>query len=160
MTSKRSAGILLYRHADGLEVLIAHMGGPFWAKKDDRAWTIPKGEYADDEDPLDVARREFGEELGSAVPTDALVSLGEIRQSGGKVVLAWAAEGDLDPNHMESNTFEIEWPKGSGEMREFPEIDRAAWVDLDTARAKLVKGQVELLDRLLESLDERHERAP
>lgn len=159
-TSKRSAGVLLYRHGDELEVLIAHMGGPFWARRDDRAWTIPKGEYTEGEDPLEVARREFAEELGEPLPADELLPLGEVTQSGGKTVVAWAAEGDLDPNHLESNTFEMEWPKGSGRMQEFPEIDRAAWVDVETARAKLVKGQVELLDRLLEALDEGPARRP
>lgn len=154
---KRSAGILLYRRLEGggLEILIAHMGGPFWANKDARAWTIPKGEYGGDEDPLTVARREFSEELGSPVPTHDLLELGEVRQSGGKAVVAWAAEGDLDPSRIESNTFTIEWPRSSGRMREFPEVDRAEWVDVETARHKLVEGQVPLLDRLLDGLDER-----
>jgi predicted NUDIX family NTP pyrophosphohydrolase len=126
---------------------------PYWADLFGVSGTIHHdGEYTDDEDPLDVARREFGEELGRPLDTDDLTPLGEVRQSGGKIVVAWAAEGDLDPNHMESNTFTMEWPKGSGEMREFPEIDRAEWVDVDIARHKLVKGQVPLLDRLIEAL--------
>lgn len=151
--TKRSAGIVLYRVVSSeLQILVAHMGGPFWAKKDTGAWTIPKGEYDPDEDPLEVARREFEEELGSMVPTEELTELGEVKQSGGKSVVAWAAEGDIDPSSIESNTFTLEWPRGSGRTREFPEVDRAEWVDVDTAREKLVKGQVELLDRLLRSL--------
>jgi predicted NUDIX family NTP pyrophosphohydrolase len=145
----RSAGLLLYRVRDGrLEVLIAHMGGPFWARKDERAWSIPKGEYPDDEDPLAAAKREFEEELGSPPPDGPARPLGEIRQSSGKRVIAWAVEGDLDPTHIRSNTFTTEWPPRSGRTAEFPEIDRAEWVDLPTARRKLVKGQVALLDAL------------
>jgi predicted NUDIX family NTP pyrophosphohydrolase len=133
-------------------VLIGHMGGPFWARKDDGAWSIPKGEYGDGEEPLAVARREFEEELGSPVPADELVPLGEVRQSGGKRLTVWAAEGDLDAAACRSNTFELEWPPRSGRVQEFPEIDRAAWLPVDEARAKLVKAQVAFLDRLLERL--------
>jgi len=151
-----SAGLLLFRRPDGeVEILIAHMGGPFWAKKDDRAWSIPKGEYREGEDPLAAARREFEEELGSPPIEGELLDLGEVRQSSGKRVRAWAVEGDLDATSITSNTFEIEWPPRSGRMQEFPEIDRAAWVDPDTARAKLVKGQVEFVDRLVEQLGRR-----
>jgi predicted NUDIX family NTP pyrophosphohydrolase len=148
-----SAGLLLFRRLDGdLEILIAHMGGPFWAKKDDGAWSIPKGEYNEGEDPLAAARREFEEELGSA-PTDGeLLDLGEVRQSSGKRVRAWAVEGDLDAGSITSNTFEIEWPPRSGRMQEFPEVDRAAWVTPEIARAKLVKAQVAFVDRLVERL--------
>ena len=151
---KRSAGILLYRlAADGsCEVLVGHMGGPFWAKKDAGGWSIPKGEYADGEVPFDVARREFEEELGCPVPASEFVPLGEVRQSGGKVLTVWAAEGDLDAAASVSNTFELEWPPRSGRMQEFPEIDRSAWLPLDDAGTALVKGQVPLLDRLAEHL--------
>ncbi|MGY1662233.1 NUDIX domain-containing protein [Geodermatophilus sp. SYSU D00705] len=151
--SRTSAGVLLYRvRPGGVEVLIGHMGGPFWARKDDRAWSIPKGEYGDGEDPLAVARREFEEELGSPVPADALVPLGEVRQSGGKRLSVWAAEGDLDAAACRSNTVELEWPPRSGRVQEFPEIDRAAWLPVEEARAKLVAAQVAFLDRLLERL--------
>jgi predicted NUDIX family NTP pyrophosphohydrolase len=150
---RTSAGVLLWRRGpDGVEVLIGHMGGPFWARKDDAAWSIPKGEYGPGEDASTVALREFEEETGSPVPASDLVPLGEIRQSGGKVLTAWAAEGDLDADATTSNTFELEWPPRSGRVQEFPEIDRTAWVPVDVARAKLVKGQVALLDRLLATL--------
>jgi predicted NUDIX family NTP pyrophosphohydrolase len=150
---KTSAGILLYRTADGgVEVLIGHMGGPFWAKKDAGAWSIPKGEYGAGEDPFEVAQREFAEELGSPVPATDFVPLGEVRQAGGKVLTVWAAEGALDVTTAVSNTFTIEWPPRSGRIQEFPEIDRAAWVAVDAARELLVKGQIPLLDRLLELL--------
>ena len=152
---RTSAGILLHRRGPAaLEVLIGHMGGPFWARKDDAAWSIPKGEHGPDEDPLAVALREFEEEMGSPVPAADLVPLGEVRQSGGKVLTVWAAEGDLDADATTSNTFEVEWPPRSGRVQEFPEIDRAAWVPVDVARTKLVKGQVPLLDRLLAALDD------
>jgi predicted NUDIX family NTP pyrophosphohydrolase len=149
----RSAGLLLYRVRHGEpEVLLGHMGGPFWARKDDRAWSIPKGEYGDDEDPLAAARREFAEETGSAPPDGEALTLGEVRQSGGKRVVAWALEGDLDPATVRSNTFVMEWPPRSGRQQEFPEIDRAAWFGLDAARRKVVKGQVPLLDALEQKL--------
>ena len=149
----RSAGVLLWRRRDGVvEVLIGHMGGPFWARKDDAAWSVPKGEHGEGEDAFAVALREFEEELGSPVPSSDLVPLGEVKQSGGKVLTVWAAEGDLDAEATTSNTFELEWPPRSGRVQEFPEIDRAAWVTVDVARTKLVKGQVPLLDRLLEVL--------
>jgi predicted NUDIX family NTP pyrophosphohydrolase len=146
---RTSAGILLYRlRPAGPEVLLGHMGGPFWAKKDDGGWSIPKGEHGPDEDPLAVARREFEEELGSSVPTQELVPLGALRVTSGKVLTVWAAEGDLDAAAAQSNTFTVEWPPRSGRMQEFPEIDRAAWFGLEEARSKLVKGQVPFLDRL------------
>jgi predicted NUDIX family NTP pyrophosphohydrolase len=151
-----SAGILLWRRGPaGPEVLLGHMGGPFWAKKDDGAWSLPKGEHGPDEEPIAVARREFEEELGSPVPPIELVPLGEHRVTSGKVLTVWAGEGDLDATACRSNTFEIEWPPRSGRMQEFPEIDRAAWFGLDEARAKLVKGQVPFLDRLAERLPRR-----
>jgi predicted NUDIX family NTP pyrophosphohydrolase len=146
---RTSAGILLYRlRPAGPEVLLGHMGGPFWAKKDDGGWSIPKGEHGPDEDPLAVARREFEEELGSSVPTQELVPLGALRVTSGKVLTVWAAEGDLDAAAAQSNTFTVEWPPRSGRVQEFPEIDRAAWFGLEEARSKLVKGQVPFLDRL------------
>ena len=149
---RTSAGILLYRQGSGLEVLIGHMGGPFWAKKDDGAWSIPKGEYGPDEDAFAVARREFEEELGTAAPAEDFLPLGELRTTSSKVLTVWAAEGDLDASATVSNTFELEWPPRSGRVQEFPEIDRAAWFGLDEARSKLVKGQVGFLDRLAELL--------
>jgi predicted NUDIX family NTP pyrophosphohydrolase len=150
-----SAGLLLHRRSDDqVEVLLGHMGGPYWAKKDAGAWSIPKGEYAEDEEPLAAARREFEEELGSPAPDDeGYESLGSVRQRGGKVVTAWAVPGDLDPSTVVSNTFEMEWPPRSGQRKAFPEIDRAAWFDLPTARLKIVSGQVELLDRLAALLE-------
>jgi predicted NUDIX family NTP pyrophosphohydrolase len=153
--AKRSAGILLYRLAGPEpEVLLVHPGGPFWARKDDGAWSIPKGEYAEDEDPRDAALREFEEELGTAAPggADALLDLGEVRQRSGKVVSAYALEGDLDASAITSNTFPMEWPPRSGRTQEFPEVDRAGWFAPAEARAKLVPAQAELVDRLLERL--------
>ena len=151
--ARTSAGVLLWRRGpDGVEVLIGHMGGPFWARKDDGAWSIPKGEHGPDEDPLAVARREFEEETGSPVPASDLVPLGAVRASGGKVLTAWAAEGDLDAGTCVSNTFTMEWPPRSGRQQEFPEVDRSAWFPVDVAREKLVKGQVPFLDRLLAAL--------
>ena len=148
---RTSAGVLLYRRGPdgGVEVLIGHMGGPFWARKDAGAWSIPKGEHGPDEEPRDVALREFAEELGAPAPVTDLVPLGEVRQSGGKRLTAWAAEGDFDAAGAVSNTFTLEWPPRSGRVQEFPEIDRAAWATVDEAREKLVEGQVPLLDRLL-----------
>jgi predicted NUDIX family NTP pyrophosphohydrolase len=152
---KTSAGILLHRPAPaGREVLLGHMGGPCWARKDDGAWSIPKGEHGRDEDALAVARREFAEELGSPVPATDLLPLGELRASG-KVLTVWAAEGDLDAAACTSNTFELEWPPRSGRIQEFPEIDRAAWFGIEDARSKLVRGQVPFLDRLLAAVDGR-----
>jgi predicted NUDIX family NTP pyrophosphohydrolase len=149
----KSAGLLLYRRRKGrIEVLLGHMGGPFWARKDERAWSIPKGEHPDAEDALAAARREFAEETGTRPPDGPTLDLGEVRQSGGKRVTAWAVEGDLDPAAVKSNTFLLEWPPRSGRRQEFPEIDRGGWFDLDTARRKIVKGQVALVDRLEERL--------
>jgi predicted NUDIX family NTP pyrophosphohydrolase len=153
VVAKRSAGIVLYRKsADGVQVLLGHMGGPFWARKDAAAWSIPKGECEPGEDAVSAARREFQEELGLPVPDGELVELGEVKQSGGKVVTAWALAGDLDPALVVPGTFEMEWPRGSGKVKEFPEIDRADWFDLATAAEKIVAGQRPLLDRLAELL--------
>ena len=151
--AKRSAGILLYRIAAGTrEVLIVHPGGPYWARKDAGAWSIPKGEYEDGEDPRACALREFEEETGTRLPPGELAELGDVKQKGGKVVTAWAAEGDLDAGAVTSNTFTMEWPPRSGRTAEFPEIDRAGWFEIETAREKLVAAQAEFLDRLLERL--------
>jgi predicted NUDIX family NTP pyrophosphohydrolase len=150
----RSAGILLYRRRDGeLEVLIVHPGGPLWARRDAGAWSIPKGEYAPDEEPLAAARREFEEELGIAPPEGPVLDLGEIRQRGGKLVRAWALEGDLDATAVTSNTFELEWPPRSGRLIEVPEVDRAEWMALERAREKINPAQAELLDRLARILE-------
>ena len=148
-TTKTSAGLLLYRaRGDRLEVLIAHMGGPFWQRKDDGGWSIIKGEYDEREDAFAAARREFAEETGSAPPDGATIDLGEIRQPSGKRITAWAIEGDFDPAAVKSNTFTLEWPPRSGRHQEFPEIDRAGWFDTATARVKLVSGQVPFIDVL------------
>jgi predicted NUDIX family NTP pyrophosphohydrolase len=150
---ERSAGILLYRVGDrSLEVLLVHPGGPFFARKDNGAWGIPKGLYEDDEEPLAAARREFAEELGSPCPDGPALELGEIRQKNGKRVMAWALEGDLDAETITSNTFTIEWPPRSGRRQEFPEIDRAGWFTLDAARVKILAAQAPLLDRLAEAV--------
>ena len=149
--AKRSAGILLHRNGAS-EVLLVHPGGPFWAKKDLGAWSIPKGEHDDGEDALACALREFREETGTELPPDNLTDLGTIKQRGGKVVQAWAAEGDLDAAAVRSNTFTMEWPPRSGVQREFPEVDRAEWFSVEEAREKLVPAQVELLDRLVEQV--------
>ena len=148
---RRSAGILLYRQPDGeLEVLLVHPGGPFWARRDAGVWSIPKGEYEPDEDPMTAARREFTEELGSEPPEGDLIDLGEVRQKSGKLVRAWALAGDLDPAAVTSNTFALEWPPRSGRTQQFPEIDRAEWFDIPRAREKINPGQGPLLDRLLD----------
>jgi predicted NUDIX family NTP pyrophosphohydrolase len=153
MTDRVSAGILLHRQRAGrLEVLLAHPGGPFHARRDLGAWTIPKGEVEPAEELVDVARREFAEETGHPAPADAPIPLGTIRQRGGKLVHAWALRGDLDPAAAHSNTFSMEWPPGSGRMEAFPEIDRVAWFDLAEARLRLKDAQVPFLDRLVESM--------
>lgn len=150
---KASAGILLWRRREnGLEVFVAHMGGPFWARKDAAAWSIPKGEYDADEDALAAARREFGEEIGVPAPDHDYVLLGEFRQSSGKVVTAFTAQSEFEVAEVHSNTFPVEWPPRSGRIQEFPEIDRAQWMTVADAAWRLVKGQVPLLDALAEAI--------
>jgi predicted NUDIX family NTP pyrophosphohydrolase len=144
----KSAGILVYRkRADGLEVLLVHPGGPFWARRDEGVWSIPKGEYAADEEPGDAALREFAEETGWMLSGE-LRPLGDVRQKTGKVVTAFAVEGDFDPATLRSNAFDMEWPPKSGRRASFPEVDRAGWFSLAEAREKLIEGQRPLLDRL------------
>jgi predicted NUDIX family NTP pyrophosphohydrolase len=155
VASKRSAGILLYRFLDGeTQLLLVHPGGPYWAKRDLGAWSIPKGEYEEGELARDCALRELREELGVApeIDLERLIDLGAVRQKAGKVVEAWAAEADFDPAQLRSNTFEMEWPPRSGSQREFPEVDRAEWLEPERAREKVLPAQVELIDRLLERL--------
>jgi predicted NUDIX family NTP pyrophosphohydrolase len=156
VATKRSSGILLYRDREGTrEFLLVHPGGPYWKRKDEGAWSIPKGGIEEDEDSRTAALRELDEELGPEAPdldSEALIDLGSIRQRAGKVVDAWAAEGDFDPAELDSNTFEMEWPPRSGREVEFPEVDRADWFELDEARRKLLPAQGEFLDRLLDHL--------
>ena len=150
---KRSAGILMYRGSPPrVELLLVHPGGPFWAKKDRGAWSIPKGEYGEGEEPLAVARREFEEELGSAPPQNGFIPLGELVQPSRKIITAFALEGDFDPATLKSYRFELEWPRGSGRMQSFPEIDRAAWFALAETREKIQAGQAPFIDRLIERL--------
>ncbi|WP_251858160.1 NUDIX domain-containing protein [Herbiconiux sp. L3-i23] len=150
MPTRRSAGVLLFRRrADGIEVLLGHMGGPFWARKDVGAWSIPKGEPLGVEDLESTARREFEEEIGQPIPSvGPEIPLGSVQQSGGKTVTAWAFEGDLDVSEVVSNTFELEWPPRSGKVASYPEVDRAAWLSPDEARRLIVKAQAEFIDRL------------
>ncbi|MER6206214.1 NUDIX domain-containing protein [Streptomyces sp. NPDC001073] len=148
---KRSAGLLLFRHTDrGLEVLLGHMGGPLFARRDAGAWSVPKGEYEPDEPAWDAARREFQEELGIAPPEGEAIELGEVRQANGKVVTAWAIEADLDPAAMVPGTFRMEWPPKSGQVQEFPELDRVEWLSVERAREVVVTAQATFLDRLAE----------
>ncbi|MCK4272487.1 NUDIX domain-containing protein [bacterium] len=149
---KRSAGLLMYRRREGIvEVFLVHPGGPFWTRKDLGCWSIPKGEYLPGEDPLPAARREFEEETGFTAQGE-FRELTEIRQKGGKLVKAWALEGDCDPAAIKSNTFILEWPPRSGKQQEFPEIDRAGWFAIETARQKILESQVALLEELCEML--------
>ena len=145
---KKSAGILLYRIRNKLpEVFLVHPGGPFWANKDGGAWTIPKGEFDEDEDPLDAAKREFKEETGTKISGE-FIELNPIRQKSGKIVLAWAVEGDIEPTKIISNEFEMEWPPRSGKMKRFPEIDKASWFNLTEAKQKIIPAQSSLIEEL------------
>ena len=159
MASKQSAGLLPYRWRDGvLELFLVHPGGPFWARKDDGSWSIAKGEFEPGDDPLQAALREFEEETGF-VSAGRVVSLGELKQPSGKIVQAWAEQASYRAEDIRSNSFMIEWPKGSGRQQSFPEIDRAGWFPIEEARKKLLKGQVAFIDRLLTFLDSRSESA-
>jgi predicted NUDIX family NTP pyrophosphohydrolase len=150
----RSAGILMFRRAGaGIEVLIVHPGGPLWARRDDGAWSLPKGEYEPGEEPLEAARREFEEETGAPAPDGPGLALGEVRLKSGKRVIAWALEGDLDATAIRSNTFAMQWPPRSGRIREFPEVDRGEWVTPARARVKLNSAQAEFVDRLVDMLE-------
>ena len=157
MSERRSAGLLLYRRraGDEIEVLLAHPGGPLWAKRDEGAWTVPKGEFHEGEEAWDVARREFEEETGHPPPDGEPIALGEIRQKGGKFVEAWALEGDLDPATAQSNTFPFQWPPRSGKWITIPEIDRVEWFAPDEARKRIKDTQIPFIDRLLEALGDR-----
>ena len=162
MATKHSAGILLFRRGgEGVEVLLVHPGGPFWKRRDDGAWSIPKGEIEPGEEPLAAALRELAEELGPApaLEPEQLIELGSVRQRAGKVVEAWAAEGDFDPDQLRSLEFEMEWPPRSDTQASFPEVDRAGWFSPDAARVKILGGQVPLIDRLLEQLETEAESA-
>jgi predicted NUDIX family NTP pyrophosphohydrolase len=157
---RKSAGLLPFRETSGrLEVLLVHPGGPFWAKKDEGAWSIPKGEFEEGEDPLAAARREFEEETGFRAEGEA-IPLEPLRQPGGKLVYAWAVRQDLDPSGIRSNTFTMEWPPKSGRYQEFPEVDRAAWFTIDAARKKILKGQAVFLSQLQEKLEKASAPSP
>ena len=146
--AKKSAGILLYRFQNkNLEVFLVHPGGPFWAKKDDGAWSIPKGEFEDDEEPLTAAKREFEEETGLKI-SGGFIELNPVKQKGGKMVYAWAVEGNMDPAKIKSNNFEIEWPPGSGKMKAFPEIDNAEWFNMNNAKKKIIEAQSSFIEDL------------
>jgi predicted NUDIX family NTP pyrophosphohydrolase len=152
MAKKQSAGVVLYRLRDSkLEIFLVHPGGPFWAKKDAGAWSIPKGEFADDQNPLATAKREFAEETGCVIDGD-FIELTPVKQPGGKLVYAWAVEGDCQAESIKSNLFTMEWPPRSGKRQEFPEVDRAGWFDLKAAKGKILKGQVALLEELQRKL--------
>jgi predicted NUDIX family NTP pyrophosphohydrolase len=151
VAKKISAGLLLYRCRGELEVFLVHPGGPFWSKKDAGAWSIPKGEIAEGEDPLQAAKREFVEETGFSIDGE-FRPLDPVKQSGGKVVQAWAVEADCDPAELHSNRFSIEWPPKSGKTREFPEVDRAAWFNIPEARRRINAGQIGFLDQLVSTL--------
>ena len=150
MAKNKSAGLLLYRENLGeIEVLLVHPGGPYWQTKDDGSWTIPKGEFDDNEDPLKAAKREFEEETGAAPPNGDFLPLGPLKQPSGKTVFAWAVKGDFDPATLRSNMFPMEWPPKTGKLQQFPEIDRAAWLTPEIAKQKILRGQVTLIDQLL-----------
>jgi len=159
VAKKSSAGLLLYRHRGELEVFLVHPGGPFWAKKDAGAWTIPKWEIAEDEEPLEAAKREFVEETGFQIEGE-FTGLDPIKQAGGKIVQAWAIEADCDAAQLQSNRFAIEWPPKSGKTREFPEVDRAGWFPVPEARTKILAGQVGLMDQLMSLLENESEAKP
>ena len=151
--SQQSAGILLYRlNQASIEVLLVHPGGPFWIKKDSGAWSIPKGEFSTTEDPLTAAKREFEEETGSPISGE-FIQLHPIRQKSGKIIQAWAIEGNIDAEHITSNTFELEWPPKSGKKQQFPEVDKASWFTVPVAKQKIIQSQVLLIDQLIDKLE-------
>ncbi len=153
--AKLSAGLLMYRYRnEELEVFLVHPGGPFWAKKDAGSWSIPKGEFSEEEEGLRAAKREFEEETGFQPPDSSFQQLTPIKQSGGKIVHAWAVEGNCDPEKLVSNTFPMEWPPKSGKIQEFPEVDRGEWFTIETAKEKIVKGQIGFFDELAELLSD------
>ena len=151
MARKTSAGLLLYRCRDNLEVFLVHPGGPYWAKKDAGAWSLPKGEFGEGEEPLQAAKREFTEETGFAV-SGKFRPLDPLKQPSGKVVYAWAIEGDCDPDQIRSNSFSLEWPPKSGKIQQFPEVDRAAWFNIPEARSRILPGQMGFIDQLISAL--------
>ncbi len=154
--AKLSAGILMFRKPNSrVQVFLVHPGGPFWRNKDAGAWSLPKGEYAQGEDPLQAARREFAEETGFALE-GTFLPLGEVKQPGGKTISAWAIEGDCSPDDLQSNTFSLEWPPKSGRQQQFPEVDRGEWFSMNEARTRILKGQIPLLDRLVALLESSH----
>ena len=154
--AKLSAGILLYRHRrDVLEVFLVHPGGPYWATKDAGAWSVPKGEYGEGDDPLSAARREFAEETGMIAPEGDLMALSDLKQASGKIVKVWALHGDCDAVSVRSNKFSLEWPPRSGVIQQFPEIDRAEWFPIEVARTKILKGQAGFLEELASSMGNR-----
>ena len=159
MARKKSAGLLIYRRRGELEVFLVHPGGPFWAKRDVGAWSIPKGELDDDEDPLEAAKREFVEETGFSIAGE-FRALAPLRQPGGKLVLAWMIEEDFDPTQLRSLVFSMEWPPKSGQMREFPEVDRAAWFGIPEARQRILTGQVGFIDQLAAALGIAEKQGP
>jgi predicted NUDIX family NTP pyrophosphohydrolase len=151
---KKSAGLMLYRRTEpDPEILLVHPGGPFWRKKDEGAWTIPKGEFSEDEDPLTAAKREFEEETGTKPPAGEFIKLKPIKQANNKIVHAWAIEGEFDPSTLRSNTFQMEWPPRTGRLEEFPEVDRAKWFTPEEARKKILAGQIPLIEELLTVLE-------
>lgn len=164
MAKKTSAGLLLYRHRDYVEVFLVHPGGPFWAKKDAGSWSLPKGEFVEGEDPLEAAKGEFTEETGFPINGE-FRPLDPVKQPSGKLIYAWAIKADCDPSELRSNVFSMEWPPRSGQVREFPEVDRAAWFDIPEARRRILVGQMKFLDQLIMALgiskesEAQHERS-
>lgn len=155
IVQKMSAGLLLFRYIAGeLEILLVHPGGPYWTKKDEGAWSVPKGEFTEGDDPFEAAKREFQEETGQKPPTRDAMALRPLRQPSGKLIFAWAVKGDFNTATLKSNTFSMEWPPGSGRQEEFPEVDKAEWFSLEEAKRKISKGQVKLIEQIQEKIEE------